>query len=340
MTYESLAAQIGAQADTRIAELETELAAKLAASAFVYGETLPDDFNVGTSKPPATRQTTNVKVTSNGATYERTVFDCDGSLEGSGNRFVDCVFRGPRSRRTTPRATVVATKAGISGNVFERCTFERQAPSRHDSAAIQGYGFTLDRCLVRGHLDGVGIYNPTLNAPQDVFVYGSWIQGLSFWCPDPGQSDNRSHCDAVQLHRHINNVYFFGTRIDALVDPRLGQASDPVQKDASGKDLSGFRHFPDYWAMSAFMLSPRSTGAYLRNFEVDRCWLSGGEVVFNFGDWTAAQNVRITNNRVGPIRPWPNQPAGALVIAKSGLPLTVEGNVDLSGQPMNVRVGG
>lgn len=326
--------------------LKGEYAAHLAAdqaAKFVLGVTKPEEWNTGLTRTPTSVIKSDTTIQGSGRTFERVQFDGYIDIAGATDTtFVDCLFRGPR-KPTTQRHLIKAWDARNKNTVFKNCEFAPQSDSHLIDSCMLGHNFTLDRCRVRGGVDGIGIHHPTLDAPQNVNILGSYIGGgLSYWCPYPGQSDNRTHNDCIQVHGHLNGVRIIGSRIEGIIDPRAGNGAEPVVKDASGKDASGYRYYPEYFAMSCIMFSPIK--GKIQNVVIDKNWFNGGEVMLNFAGWTSAAPgaIRVTYNRVGQYRLKRTQmPDGCFIIAKSSLPIELVGNVEEgTGKSYNIRLNG
>lgn len=303
------------------------------ATPFVLGDTKPDATNTGPSLPTTsviagTGLPPTYTVTTPGATFERVRFDCLVNVQVANVTFRDCEIVGPATLSAqADKGLITAINANVANLLVERCLLRPRTPVRGLHGII-GHDYTLTRCNVTRVEDGAKNFNAS-GAADDLNIHGNWIHDLLYVCPDDRQSDNRTHCDCVQISGASGpkNISIAGNRIEAFIDPAVSTYSEPTY--LNGVQQSGYQFFSDNgeggpggtWATSAVMLAP--LGATLDNVVIDRNWIDGGAVSINFGSWTTATNLSVTGNRWGRnARRGPSYH----IVAKPAQPITITGN--------------
>ncbi len=296
---------------------------------FILGTTKPTALNTGLnvegiSAGSLTTVNGNVTHATNDIVYENMRFTGYVNVTGKRITYRNCWFNGSHLADT---GLVRCSNANAEALRFENCLFE---PSSYGTLANQalencifGHDFTLSRCELSGGIDLIGLYSGVaLSTPaRNIQILGCYMHDLTYYSPDSGHGDNQTHNDGVQIHGGVHDFLMFGTRIDATIDPTIGQASTPATT-VDGQHTGGSRQYPWLTAMSAFMLTPADTTAGVNNFVVDSSWLGGGAVVFN---WSRSDgtNVRISNNR------WTRGTRLGdefTILAKAAQPMTITGN--------------
>jgi hypothetical protein len=272
---------------------------------FVLGETKPSAENTGLAvlgliPSDLTTVPGNVTHEANDLVFEKQRFAGKVNISGKRITYRNCWFNGPH---TETQALAQCSHVNCEQIVFENCLF---LPSSFGSSATEalancvfGHDFELRRCDLSGAVDCVGLYSGVATEPaRNVSILGSFLHDMTYYSPDPGQSDNQTHNDGIQIHRGAQHLRVFGTTILATLDPLVGQASDPPKTGTGGEHLSGNEHYPNLHSMSGFMFSPVDLTAGIQDIEIDKNWLSFGMVHIN---WPRddGSNVRITNNRWG-----------------------------------------
>jgi len=254
------------------------------------------------------------------------------SVNGKHIVFRNCYFRGSA---TENRDCITSTNAGCLGIRFEDCLIKPQHPQWAVAAVRGGHHTTFLRCEVRGAIDGIAHTNSGGHSgDQAMRIYGCWFHDMAYFSPDPGAAggkyDNASHVDLVQL-RGGGGFHFKGNNFDGFLDPNIGQADVPSvdrpEYDSDGNPtgrtlhITGNKYWPNLATTSVVMLSPALN--QITGFKFEHNWVNGGSYSINFGDHTNGSNIAITNNRWGRgMRCGPT----ATVIAKSNLPITLDGN--------------
>lgn len=308
---------------------------------FVLGSTKPTRANSGLPPGwvPTTTYTTTQTVTTNGATYTDCRFDNYVDIRASDVTFVRCEFRGPSPGPASTNSAAKCTDVATLRTRFEFCDFIARSPTNHFNA-LSGHDYTAHRCYVKNFVDGFNVYNTAApGAASNVRLEGNCVELLSYFSPDPTQSDNATHNDCVQ-HQGGSGTVIVGNTLAGFVDPAVGNANEPPTTDGSGNHTGGYRYsrspIPDgFWANAAIQFN-NNVGNSM-NVTVDRNWIDGGGASINVPS-TACTGLAITGNRFGQHA---RLGSGFNIIAPSALVITVTGNVDEStGAAANHRANG
>lgn len=335
--------------DTQGNQTVTQTTAEI--SDFVLGITDPATGGIGPAQPTTSTvfgsgTPASFTVSTPGAVFENVRFECLLTVQVANVTFRNCEFVGPSVLSAQPdKGLITAINGNVSNLLVERCLFRPQTPVRGLHGII-GHDYTLLRCDMSRVEDGTKNFNAS-GPTDDLTIHGNWIRDLLYVCPNPNQSDNRTHNDCVQISGSNNakNISIVGNRLEAFLDTQVSTYFEPTF-DQNGIQQSGYQYFSNNgaggpggtWTTSAVMLSP--TGATpLDNVLIDKNWIDGGfSASINCGGWTNATNINITNNRWGR-----DQRLGSdwHIIAKAAQPLTITGNVyEDDGTPDNGRKNG
>lgn len=100
--------------------------------------------------------------------------------------------------------SLVATDSACSNLLAEDCSFYPRSESNANGSAVTGHDFTLRRCEVKWHIDGVNVFNTSATQPysSNVVMHHTWIHDLAWWTASAGgivhPSDDFSHNDGIQ----------------------------------------------------------------------------------------------------------------------------------------------
>lgn len=140
-----------------------------------------------------------------------------------------------RDKNVTGRVTVTAANvsiknvrandfnldsAGVSNCLLEDSEVVPNAQLLTNGGAIVGHDFTCRRVMVRDHIDGFVIRNPSATPPYDtnIVIEHSWVNKLAYWTDDQvgtvHSSDTWSHNDGIQ-HMGGWGTQVYGSVIDA-----------------------------------------------------------------------------------------------------------------------------
>lgn len=247
-----------------------------ARNALVLGSYLPDATTTG-------RLTTTQAVITTDTTYSGTATELIENkrfqgyvyLTGSNKTFSNCVFEGPL---TPTHASVTATYAGSSNNLFIDCTFKPRA--RTDTTdTIIGRGFTLLRCDLSYGVDGMGAAPQAGGTRCDVVVQQSWIHDLLYFSPSTTHSDNQTHNDLIQWHGGAG-LTIRGNRLDGFCALDVGDANRPATYDSTGKHTGGHPFYPNPVSMSVLMVNQKGT-VLPSGLLMEKNWLDGGALGIN-----------------------------------------------------------
>lgn len=167
---------------------------------------------------------------------------------------------------------------------------------------FQGAGYTLRRCDVRGHVDGL------FPEGDDIHVEDTWIHGLYKMLNDPYQGGNRSHPDCMQVWKG-RRITLLRSRIDAFAWcvynnntfdqwntgewPHPASTFPPVTTGNTRPDN------PQPWATTALLVSCSGGGGTgpTSDITVDGCRIAGytNNALCQFGH---AQNSAIPTNLI------------------------------------------
>lgn len=278
--------------------------------------------------------------------YENVRFECLVTVQVANVTFRDCEFVGPLSLGAQPdKGLITCINANVANLQIERCRFKPQTPVRGLHGII-GHDYTLSRCEITRVEDGIKGFHASggSNNKCNINVSGCWVHHLHYVCPDPNQSDNRTHNDCIQMGSGVNeNLSVIGCRLEAFIDTATSTYSEPTFVD--GIQQSGYQYFSNNgaggpggtWSTSSGIFAPLGTS--LDNIVFDQCWIDGGfSASLNFGSWTTATNLFVTRNRWGR-----DQRLGEdwHIIAKSAQAITITDNVyEDDGTPDNSRHNG
>jgi len=198
----------------------------------VYGTYQPQaGVNAGLVNPNATFTTqgtgsNTITLSTANAVYENVIFNGIVSIAALGIVFRNCIFKGLNNVTNSTGSSTPCVKGAsasptlgmLGGAQFIDCLLEPQSSSWW-SYAIQNSWFTMERCEIRGSVDGLSLGSPAAS-DQPTEVYGSHIHNGSYWSWDPavtagdGHSDGTTHCDGIQIAQgkniHIKGNYIGG----------------------------------------------------------------------------------------------------------------------------------
>lgn len=270
----------------------------LPADAWIVGQDLPDATNTGHFYlTPDTTVTTSTSFNTPGVTVENTRFENWVSVTAANVRFYNCEFVGPVTHTiSTDRGLVNCTSSGVVGLQFERCTFRPQTVAKGIDG-IFGHDFLAFRCDFSLSEDGIGVYNPTgglLNA----VIWSNYIHDLYYVCPNTFQSDNRSHCDGIQVHGNLRTLWIAGNNFAGNIDTIQSTWSTPTFSGST--QTGGYQYYPLDHALSAMLFGV--PGTIIADVTVELNWFD--KAVFAYINihpgWTAAStNFNVRNNRWG-----------------------------------------
>jgi hypothetical protein len=146
--------------------------------------------------------------------------------------------------------------------------------------------------------DGFGVFRSGGTALRTV-LQGNYIHDLYYTCPNTFQSDNRSHCDGIQVHGNVIDLTIEGNNIWGFIDTAVSTWSTPTF-DGLGVQQSGYEYYPRTEILSPIFMGVPSTT--ITDVLVTKNWLDGS--AFSFVNmhpgWTAAAtNYVISENRLG-----------------------------------------
>lgn len=211
-------------------------------------------------------------VTTNGAIYENINFTGLVIVKANDVTFLNCKFSGPAT---------YTTGVGLIGNshhddiaqaqakrlLLEDCTMDPAYPSKWTNG-FEGHDVTMRRCKIINVVDGLQIknhYDGYKDGPVDVYIEACYIDELAFFSPEPGQPDNKTHNDGVQIMGG-SNINFTGNWITGLLG--TGGTHDPSIPPPPGGQ-----------ANAAFMIKPDSGN--ISNVHILNNWLGGGSYTMN-----------------------------------------------------------
>lgn len=133
--------------------------------------------------------------------------------------------------------------SSFSNRTFYRCTFDNISQWAPTTVAVIGYGYKLERCVIRNFGDGAQVICPTSRPDTDVDVQilGNWIGELSWWwAPTVGvvhPSTQHQHCDCIQWQGGTG-YRVEGNVIDAHYSLTIGSGTPGSGSDGSGSRAS------------------------------------------------------------------------------------------------------
>ena len=289
-------------------------------TALTPGEFFPDANTTGVYDETALEEiTSNLTVTTPGATYENKLFRGRVDVRATGVRFRNCKFTGPPASALSD-ALLVATSTAQSGLLVEDCTFAPAVPS-HVTNCVSGHHFTLRRCNLYHGVDMVSVIGDLSDTRADVTIEGSWLHDPIMFNTNT-QSDGFTHNDLVQWHGLLG-LKILGCRLEGGCAPGLGVVDQPPAWSGSTL-VSGNPFYPGRWGTSVLMGSPARK--LMGELELRDSWLDGATVGLNVGGPAIElfPDVGIiTGNRFGS--DWRIGPDFGL-LAKSAQTMTYAGN--------------
>jgi hypothetical protein len=196
-------------------------------------------------------------------------------LTGSNKTFKNCLFEGPLK---PTHASVTATYAGSSKNLFVDCTFNPRGKTDTTDTII-GRGFTLLRCDLSHGVDGMGAAPAPGGKRCDVVVQECWIHDLIYFSPSRTHSDNQTHNDIIQWHGGAG-LTIRGNRLDGFCALNVGDANRKATYDSKGKHTGGHPFYPNPVAMSVLMVNQQ--GSLLPSeLLMEKNWIDGGALGIN-----------------------------------------------------------
>lgn len=176
-----------------------------------------------------TRKDGDLVITAPG-TYEN--LDVYGFVEV---RAANVTIRNSRVRggvATASKGLIHADSAAVSNLLVEGVELVPQFPSRF-LTGIQGHDYTA-RCVdVYQTVDGFGVFNRHLpGAPVRVRIEQSYCHHLAYYSPEPGQPDNRTHNDCVQIQGGSGAIVRYNT-LHAYLSGKVGTLNYPADRNQS-----------------------------------------------------------------------------------------------------------
>jgi hypothetical protein len=120
--------------------------------------------------------------------------------------------------------SLVCTDVACSNALVQDCYIGPRSESNVNGSAVTGHDFTLKRCILEHHIDGVNVFNTAMPAPYNsgVIMYHNWIRNLAWWTASAGgivhPTDDFSHNDGIQ-HQGGWNTKIVGN----LIEGRFGR---------------------------------------------------------------------------------------------------------------------
>lgn len=223
----------------------------------------PDSTTTGV-RPGSTltRRDGNLIITAAG-TYEN--LDVYGFVEV---RAANVTIRNSRVRggvATASKGLIHADSAAVSNLLVEGVELVPQFPSRF-LTGIQGHDYTA-RCVdVYQTVDGFGVFNRhDEGGPVRVRIEQSYCHHLAYYSPEPGQPDNRTHNDCVQIQGGSGAIVRYNT-LHAYLSGKVGTLNYPADRNQ---------------AVSGIMLN--NNVGKTTNIVVTDNLIRGGEIAINGG---------------------------------------------------------
>jgi hypothetical protein len=286
---------------------------------FVIGNYKPDASNTGYLPGTSFTSTISNNITyssaNNGQTIQNTIFTGKVTVTGQNITFRNCWFRSSSGEMLN------CNNDTVDNLLIEDCTFKPMSPNLNLNA-IFGRNFTAKRCNISGTVDAFSIVGKNTGVIDlGVNILGCYAHDLSYFSPCPHHSDNQTHNDVIQVHYGGSNIVIRGNTLRALIDPNIGDASEP-SVDQDGQHISGNTYYPSLSHMSVLMLSPIAVN--ITNLTFDKNYADGGACLINCGSHTAMTGFVVSNNKWGR-----NMRLGETftILAKAAQPITITGNV-------------
>jgi hypothetical protein len=266
--------------------------------ALVAGTYCPDATTTGRLTTDQTLVTTDQTYSgTTAAVIENQRFQGYVYLTGSNKTFKNCVFEGPLN---PSHASVTATYAGSSNNLFVDCTFKPRGKTDTTDTII-GRGFTLLRCDLSYGVDGLGAAPQAGGTRCDVVVQQCWVHDLLYFSPSNTHPDNQTHNDIIQWHGGAG-LTIRGNRLDGFCAPDVGDANRKATYDSNGKQTGGHPFYPNPVSMSVLMVNQQST-LLPSELVMEKNWIDGGAIGINMlgvpTAFPAPASSSITNNWAG-----------------------------------------
>lgn len=165
----------------------------------------------------------DVNVTTPGAVLD--AMDIHGYVKISAPnvRITRSIIRGGAGATQTT-GLVTSYNPANTGLVIEDSELRPKNPTYWiEGAKVQNA--TFRRVEITGTVDGIGVHG------DNVRVENSWIHGLRHYTPFPGQSDNQTHNDGIQVHlgkglRVVNSTITGAHNAAVMVTPNTGVVGD------------------------------------------------------------------------------------------------------------------
>ncbi len=244
----------------------------------VPGTYLPSASTTGVDPGlPLTDVTELLVVSSPGASYYNCRFLDMVDVRAPDVTFVNCRFEGPSAAVSGP--IVRATHERVQNLVLEDCTIRPRAVN-DKTHCFYGWRFTMRRVDSSGGIDCVSIVAPAGETRASARIEASWLHDMAFFSPTMTQPENATHNDLVEIHG-LWDVEIDGSRLEAFVDPSIGNASVPPTGTWPHGHLGGNPYYPHMWGLSGVMCAA-GDGTSMGDISVRRSWIDGGQVGVNF----------------------------------------------------------
>jgi hypothetical protein len=197
----------------------------------IYGTYKPQGgVTAGLVDPNATFTTqgtgaNTITLSTANAVYENVIFNGIVSIAALGIVFKNCVFKGLNNVTNSTGSSTPCVKGAsasptlgmLGGARFIDCLLDPQSKSWW-SYTIQNSWVTLERCEIRGSVDGLSLGSPS-TSDQPTQIYGCHIHDGTYYswtapATGDGHSDGQTHNDGIQIasgkNIHIKGNYIGG----------------------------------------------------------------------------------------------------------------------------------
>ena len=299
-----------------------------AAGTFTVGVTQPSASNTGVgivrAKPTKVHTSTNFVATSNGQAIKDLIVN--GIIDTAGYDDVlieNVIVKGQGQNSGAP----FLVKAGKSNRTTIRFS-EIYSSIGYPAMGIGTGNYTSHRNNIH-HVSDAHRINLSGSATPDqtlAVIEGNYIHNTIMWDPDPAMArkDNKTHSDSLAQLEGGTNIRITGNRSTGL---HSTDGTSTVLRTTTTQPFIPVNTGGMAYAVStsSIMVSP-AAGWTLKNVQIDRNWLGGGEVTINGSDkllgTSSITNNVFDRNSLQNMPIWPKSPAG----------LTKTGNVYTDGK--------